>query len=153
MIESEVKIDKYNILVEKGDEMQRFIEGLDELNRAADAEGLPMIYTADKESRSEPNIGNYSILAVSKFGLDPSQPDRAIRVAEYTPVDASGNVLQESHQMVRHASITLQAKGIARMQEKRGIKLKAAAMNAVKFDFPANEAKKDGLIIKEVLKV
>ncbi len=74
-------------------------------------------------------------------------------MAEYTPVDASGNVLQESHQMVRHASITLQAKGIARMQAKRGIKLKAAAMNAVKFDFPTESSKKDGLIIKEVLKV
>jgi hypothetical protein len=150
MIESEMKVDKYNILVVKGDELQRFIEGLDELNRAADAEGLPMIYTADKEARSDPNLGHYSILAVSKFGLDPSQPGQAIRVAEYTPVDAAGNVIQESHQMVRHASITLQAKGIARMQEKRGIKLKAAAMNAVKFEFPVEEGEKDGITIKKM---
>jgi hypothetical protein len=141
MIESEMKVDKYNILVKDGNEMQLFVDGLDELNRAADAEGLAMIYTADKEARSDPNIGNYSILAVSKFGLDPSQPGQAIRVAEYTPVDEKGNVIQESHQMVRHASITLQARGIARMQEKRGIKLKAAAMNDVKFKFPLKSEK------------
>ena len=149
MIESAIKVDRYNILVEKGDEMQKFVEGLDELNRAADAEGLPMIYTADKEGRSDSNLGNYSILAVSKFGLDPSQPGQAIRVAEYTPVDKDGKVIQESHQMVRHASITLQAKGIARMQEKRGIKLKAAAMNDVKFKFPVEGAAKPIEVTKQ----
>jgi hypothetical protein len=141
MIPSDLKVEKYNILVETGDELQKFVEGLDELNRAADSEGLPMIYVADKESRSDENIGYYSILAVSKFGLDSSQPSIAVRVAEYTPVDADGNVIQESHQMVRHASISLQAIGIARMQEKRGIKLKAAAMNDVKFKFSIDDQK------------
>ena len=149
MIQSNLKVDKYEILVEKGNEFQLFVDALDELNRAADAEGLKMIYTADKESRTDPDIGDYSILAVSKFGLDPSQPSKATRVAEYTPVDAAGNIIQESSQMVRHASITLQAKGIARMQEKRGIQLKAAAMNDVKFDFPVTN-EKSGIVVKKV---
>jgi hypothetical protein len=154
MIPSELKVEKYNILIEIGDEMQRFVEGLDELNRAADAEGLPMIYTADKETRSDENVGNYSILAISKFGLDPSQPGTAVRVAEYTPVDAEGNVIQETHQMVRHASITLQALGIARMQEKRGLKLKAAAMNEnAKFKFPTESEKTELLVAGEKLSV
>lgn len=149
MISQDMKVDKYEILVEKGDELQRFIESLDEINRAADAEGLKMIYTADKEKRSDPDLGEYSILTVSKFGLDPSRPSQAVRVAEYTPVDAEGKIIRESHQMVRHASITLQAKGIARVQEKRGIQLKAAAMNDAKFDFPVKN-EKSGVVVKKV---
>jgi len=135
MIEQNLKVEKYNILIETGNEMVEFIQGLDEVNRKADAEGLAMIYCADKETRTDENIGDYSILAVSKFGVDPAQPGRAVRIAEYTPVDADGNIAQESHQLVRHASISLQAAGIKRMQEKRGIKLKAAAMNNAKFSF------------------
>jgi hypothetical protein len=140
MIQPDLITEKYNILMEKGDEMVRFIEGLDEINRANDAEGLPMVYSADKEERMN-DQGKFSVLVVSKFGLDPANPKRAIRIAEYTPVDINGEIIQESHQMVRHASIVLQSKGIARYQEKRHIKLVAAAMNDVKFNFPSDAEK------------
>ena len=135
MIQPELNIERYNILIEKGDEMVRFIEGLDQINRANDSEGLPMVYSADKEERQN-DQGKYSVLIISKFGLDSHNPKRAIRIAEYMPVDGEGNIIQESHQLVRHASLVLQAKGIARYQEKRHIKLKAASMNDVKFNFP-----------------
>jgi len=141
MIEQSMRVEKYNILIVTGKEMVEFIEGLDEANRKADGEGLHMIYCADKETRTDENLGEYSLLAVSKFGLDPSQPGKAVRIAEYIPIDKDGKIVQESHQLVRHASISLQAAGIRRMQEKRGIKLKAAAMNQAKFNFETGAGK------------
>ena len=143
MIPAELIVEKYNILIEKGDEIVKFIEGLDKINRDNDSEGLPMVFAADKEEREDPQIGKYSLLSVSRFGLDSSDLKKAIKVAEYIPVDAAGNIVRESHQLVRHASIVLQAKGIARFQQKRGLKLKAAQMNEVEFHFPRKTETED----------
>jgi hypothetical protein len=119
------------LLIEKGDEMKRFVEGLSEINWIKDKAKKKVLYSCSKEERENNETGQkYSLLAVYKRGLDPSQPNRFIRFQEIIPVDVKGEIISESHQVIKQASIYLISKGVEKYQASRGLKVRAAAMNA-----------------------
>lgn len=135
-MDTEFRVQVIPLLIEKGDEMKKYVEGLSEINWVKDKGKKKVLYSCAKEERENNDTGQkYSILAVYKRGLDSSQPNRFIRFQEVVPVDAKGEIISESHQVIKQASIYLISKGVMKFQAKRGLKVRAAAMNAKAGDF------------------
>lgn len=145
-METQLRVLVVPLVIEKGDEMQRYVENLSKINMVKDKSKKEVLYSCAKEERTDTTTGKtYSLLAVHKRGLDKSQPNRFIRFQEVVPVDADGNILQESHQLVKQASIYLVSKGVEGYQAARGLKVRAAVMNANagKFDLVLKKAEEE----------
>jgi hypothetical protein len=145
-METDLVVSRVLLQIEKGDEMQKYVEALSDINMLRNKSGLGAMWACTKEERWDQHTGlTYTLLAVYKIGMDKSDPIKAVKFQEVVPVDKDGNILQESKYIVKQASIVLESERIASFQQKRGAHLKAEAMNshAGKFEFDLKH--KEGL--------
>ncbi len=130
-MEVNLQVQTVHLIIEKGDEMQKYVENLSEINMRRDRAHMAPLYTCAKEERVDTIRGiTYSLLAVYKMGLDTTQLNRPVKFQEVVPVDKDGNIIQETHQTVKQASVVFNSLQIENFQKKRGMRLKAATMNA-----------------------
>jgi len=126
---------KREIIIQNGDEMDKFLEGLQEINAKKEKAGKGVLYTAYKETRQDPRSGLvYSVLGVYRFGIDEENPATPVRYMEVVPVDEAGNIVQEFRQMRPRKSLESMAKGVVNFQKKRGMRIKASRMQDIKFE-------------------
>jgi hypothetical protein len=137
-LETDIRVKRVELLIETGEEMKEYVRNLSEINDTREKNKLPAMYAASKEERQDINTGEkYSVLAVYKMGMDKSNPRRPMLFQEVVPVNADGTIKQESNQLTKMASVVFTSGQIEHYQKIRGLKLKAATMNAHagEFDF------------------
>jgi hypothetical protein len=137
-MDTEIRAQRVELIIENGDEMKRYVENLSEINNIRDKNHLTALYACAKEERRDLTTGKvFSILAVYRMGLDPENPMRPVLFQEVVPVNEAGEILQETKQVTKMASAVFTSGQVEHYQKIRGMKLKASTMNATagKFEF------------------
>jgi hypothetical protein len=114
-------------------EIEEFIENLSELNSRKQIYEGANIYRLSEQIRTDPIVGQYTVLVVSEFG-----PDKAAKaLLIITPIDKAtrlplANCLNKD---IKKTNDLLRAKGLLNFAKKRNIHLKAATATKLQVQF------------------